>query len=174
MALCPQVDCPLGGSWPTIFRVTEVTDLTAFCLWFALHVPTSTLCQCQATRIPLQPGIHPTARERKQHGGCTNSWWSWSSSPRGFWPGWPGPRGGWSPGKGMLLELWQLLPRCRAQTSVPQEQKKWGPLFWKPFIRCDLGKLTITCLSTYKMPYVTGLWSKFTSSKPGGSYSLRL
>ena len=44
----------------------EVTDLTAFCLWFALNIPSYTLCQCQATKTrpstskpPSQPGQEP-------------------------------------------------------------------------------------------------------------------
>lgn len=54
----------------------------------------------------------------------------------------------------------------------PQEEKKQGPLL-KPFIRCDLGKLTITCLSTCKMLHVTGLCSKYEPPNQG-SHSLRL
>ena len=62
-----------GGSCPRISRVMEVSDLTAFCLWFSLHIPSSTLCQCRDTRIPLQPANHPHSQDRNQHRWCMDS-----------------------------------------------------------------------------------------------------
>ena len=95
-----------GGSRPRIFRVMELTDLTAFCLWFALHIPSYTLCQCQAIRIPLQPGICSHNQGKKavwrvhrihgEAGAPPHRGFAHSASPRG--------RG--QPGEWCTQEFW--------------------------------------------------------------------
>ena len=164
-----------GGSWPRIFRVTEVSDLTAFCLWFPpthplLHPPPKPGYQDS----PFNQKTTPTARTETSMEGV------WIHGEAGAPPHGVSDLGdlahgeGATQGRACSSSSGSSPTSCRAQSSVPQEEKKRGPLFRKSFITCDLGKLTITCLSTCKMPYVTGLWSKVTFSKPGGSYSLRL
>ena len=132
----------------------EVTDLTAFCLWFALHIPSYTLCQCQDTRIPLQPGICSRNQGKKaawrvhrihgEVGALPHGGFAYSASPWGR--GKPGARCA-------LRSSGHLQARCRALGSVPPEEEQRWSLLRKVFIRCDLVKVTIFILLNYnKVP----------------------
>ena len=152
------MDCPLGDLDPGSSGSRRSVTSWLYVSGFLLHIPFSTLHQSQDTKTlpstskpPPQPGQKPAWRvhefmvklELLHMGSLT-------------WVTWPTRRV--QPREGRALGALAAPPaRCRAQSSVPQEEKKRGPLFRKSFIRCDLGKLTITCLSTCKMPYVTGL-----------------
>ena len=109
-----------GGSWPRSFRFTEVTDLMVFCLWFSLHIPSSTLCQCQAPSKPSpQRRQKPAWQVHKIHGEA-------GAPPHG---------GGWLPiasslRRGQLREgfvlgsFGQLHSRCRALAFLSLEGER--------------------------------------------------
>ena len=124
----------------------EVTDFTAFCLWFALHIPSSTLCQCQDTKTA------PSAIKLAPQSGQKPAWlvpgFSTIRGEAGTPPQGVSGLGDLAHGKGAAQgnvctwELWQIQPRHRAPGSVPQEVDD-------PFLGNHLsdvtGKLTITC-----------------------------
>ena len=112
----------------------------------ALHIPSYTLCQCQDTRIPLQPGICSHNQGKKaawrvhrihgEAGAPPHRGFAHSSSPRGR--GQPGERCA-------LRSSGKLWSRCRALGSVPLEKEQQWYLLRKAFtillLTCFLGSL---------------------------------
>lgn len=99
----------------------ELTDLTAFCLWFALLIPSYTLCQCQAIRPT------PSTRNLLHNQGKKAAWRiqrihrEAELLPMGPLL-MPAHREGNSPGQGVLREFW---------AATVQMQGSWVLLPWK-------------------------------------------
>ena len=158
-----DLDPGSSGSWRSLTSLLSVSG-------FLLHIPSSTFCQCQDTRIPLQAGNHSHIQRQKPawmvHGVSAIQWWSWSSSSQGALALVTQPTGKEAAqGRVCSWEPWYLQPRCRAMGYVSQEGERWWSLLKKPFIRCELGNLTIICWAPVKCLMLSRLWSKFASSK---------
>ena len=140
----------------------EVTDITAFCLWFALHIPSYTLCQYQDTRILLQPGICSHNQGKKAAWRLHRIHGEAGAPPHGGFAHSSSPQGRGQPGERCALRSsGQLWSRCRALGSVPLEEERRCYLLRKTFIRCDLVKVTIFTLLNYnkvhKRYFILGL-----------------
>ena len=83
----PGWNCLSGGSWPGIFRLMKVTDLTTFCLWFSTAHPILHLLPMPGYQdLPLNrkpPHIQGQKPAWMVHGVSAIQWWSWRSSSQG-------------------------------------------------------------------------------------------
>ena len=149
LALCPQVDCPLGdldpgssGSWSSLTSQLSASGLPC-------SFPPTPSANARLSGLPLQPGICSHNQGKKAawriqriHGeaGAPPYGAFAHASPQGR--GQPGPRCA-------LRSSGRLQSRCRALGSAPLEEEQRWYLLRKAFIRCDLVKATIFTLLTY-------------------------
>ena len=151
LALCPQVDCPLGdldpgssGSWSSLTSQLSASGLPG-------SFPPTPSANARLSGLPLQPGICSHNQGKKaawrvhrihgEAGAPSHGGFAHSTSPRGRAQ--PGERCA-------LRSSGRLQSRFRALGSAPLEEERRWYLLRKAFIRCDLVKGTISNLLNYK------------------------
>ena len=143
------MDCFSGGSWPDLQGHGGHWPHSFLSLVCPAHLLLHPLPMPEYQTPPSTRNLLPQPGKESSMEGTQNSWWSWSSSPRGFAHS-ASPRGRGQPGESCALRSsGRLQSRSRALGSVPLAEERWQYLLRKAFIS-DLGKLTIICRASVK------------------------